>query len=75
MECGVWKGGMIMCAMDIQKMYNQNRKFYLYDTYDGMTEPKSEKDLQEDKNKFKNKGGNWHKITIDEVKSNIKLCN
>lgn len=35
-ECGVWKGGSAMAAMIASK---QDRDFYLYDTYDGMSEP------------------------------------
>jgi len=45
-ECGVWKGGsMMLCALTLLKMNDTLRKIYLYDTYQGMTEPK-EKDLR-----------------------------
>lgn len=39
-ECGVWKGGSSMAAM--AALINQNdvsREVYLYDTYEGMSEP------------------------------------
>src|SRR4030095_14061169 len=39
-ECGVWRGGS---SMFIAKMLNNrtafNRKIYLYDTFEGMSEP------------------------------------
>lgn len=39
-ECGVWKGGsMMMAAMALMKYGNTSRKLYLYDTFEGMTEP------------------------------------
>ena len=43
-ECGVWRGGCSMWMMLCQKEYNMLRNFYLYDTFDGMTFPDSEKD-------------------------------
>lgn len=43
-ECGVWKGGssMIM-ALRLQQLGDTRRKIYLYDTFEGMSEP-TEKD-------------------------------
>jgi O-methyltransferase len=39
-ECGVWKGGScMMMALILQKMKNTRRKIYLYDTFEGMSEP------------------------------------
>ena len=73
-ECGVWKGGIMMACIKTQQKYNEEREFYLYDTYEGMVEPNSDKDLEQDKKNFKIKK-EWHKIDIDEVKNNIKLCN
>lgn len=35
-ECGVWKGGSAMAAMLAS---DQSRDFYLYDTFEGMSEP------------------------------------
>ncbi len=39
-ECGVWKGGSILAALlTLQQMGIEDRDVYLYDTFDGMTEP------------------------------------
>src|SRR6201995_450794 len=39
-ECGVWRGGSTMAAIDtLLKAREQNREIYLYDTYEGMSEP------------------------------------
>lgn len=39
-ECGVWKGGSSMLsALTLIACGDTNRKIYLYDTYEGMTEP------------------------------------
>lgn len=43
-ECGVWKGGCCMWMLYCQKKYNMDRKIYLYDTFEGMTIPNSDKD-------------------------------
>ncbi len=43
-ECGVWKGGSAMlAALILLRMGATDRKIYLYDTYEGMSEP-TEKD-------------------------------
>lgn len=42
-ECGVWKGGScLLMALTLEKMNIYNRKIYLYDTFDGMSEPTEE---------------------------------
>ena len=51
-ECGVWKGGCCMWMMHCQKAHNTDRTFYLYDTFDGMTFPDSDKDADEAKSLF-----------------------
>lgn len=39
-ECGVWKGGSMMAAaLRLQQLKNTTRRLWLYDTYEGMTEP------------------------------------
>jgi O-methyltransferase len=39
-ECGVWRGGsMMLVAYALRHFADTGRQFYLYDTYDGMTEP------------------------------------
>jgi FkbM family methyltransferase len=73
-ECGVWKGGIMMACIKTQQKYNEKREFYLYDTYEGMTEPSSSKDLTQDKEKYKIVK-EWHKADINLVKNNVQLCN
>ena len=44
-ECGVWKGGSMMAAaLTLSQIKDNNRHLYLFDTFEGMTEP-TEKDL------------------------------
>ena len=73
-ECGVWKGGMMMACINTQQNYNEEREFYLYDTYEGMTEPNSSKDLKQDKENY-NRKKEWYKVDSNLVKNNIQLCN
>jgi O-methyltransferase len=42
-ECGVWRGGSSMAAMLVLLSKNEvSRDFYLYDTYEGQSEPSAE---------------------------------
>lgn len=42
-ECGVWKGGSSMLmALTLIELNDANRKIYLYDTFEGMSEPTGE---------------------------------
>jgi len=75
-ECGVWKGGSAMlCAMTLAKLGEVDRKIYLYDTYEGMSEP-TEKDVSSNNLKAKDQWlestqGNvtdWCLASLDEVK-------
>jgi O-methyltransferase len=43
-ECGVWRGGNMLIAKQICRDANADRKFYLFDTFAGMSEP-SAKDV------------------------------
>lgn len=39
-ECGVWKGGsMLAMALTLQELGRSDRDLYLYDTFEGMTQP------------------------------------
>ena len=38
-ECGVWKGGNILGCIEYCKYHNMDKKFWLYDTFSGMTKP------------------------------------
>jgi O-methyltransferase len=67
-ECGVWKGGSSMlCALTLKLLQETQRKLYLYDTFEGMTEPtekdvnyKGEKAVKEEFNK-------WCSIPLEDV--------
>ncbi len=81
-ECGVWKGGSVMVSMLILKSLNiLNKQFYLYDTFDGMSEPTEfDKDYSEInakellKNNQKNKANKiWCYSPLEDVKNNINL--
>ncbi|PKN34748.1 MAG: macrocin O-methyltransferase [Deltaproteobacteria bacterium HGW-Deltaproteobacteria-19] len=75
-ECGVWKGGSVMlCAAVMLAKKDLQRKFYLYDTYSGMTEPtdndvdylgKSAKDVW-----WQGDAWEWTRVSLDEVRKNI----
>ena len=75
-ECGVWKGGSMMAALLALK--ERNREIYLYDTFEGMTEPTDE-DLSFKGNTaletYKDKEGNWCYSSLEEVKNNIARVN
>jgi len=77
-ECGVWKGGSVMISAATLKNLNAVRDLYLYDTFEGMSEP-TEKDIT-----FRNESAyqNWDKIkssqsiilcysTLEEVQKNV----
>jgi hypothetical protein len=52
-ECGVWKGGNIKGIMDYLHYHDiQDKKVWLYDTFEGMTEP-DENDVDLRSNKAK----------------------
>ena len=82
-ECGVWRGGSSMAAALrlLQNSENQ-RHLYLYDTFEGMSEP-NENDVQYDGNDAesllnkanKNVDPIWCYSTIDEVKNNMAKTN
>lgn len=78
-ECGVWKGGsMMLCALTLIKMNEKKRKLYLYDTYEGMTEP-TENDVRnldkklasEIMKKFDKKKSKYYYAPLPEVKENL----
>ena len=79
-ECGVWKGGSSMCAMlSLVQLNAANRNFFLYDTFEGMSEP-SEMDANllgvDAKNLLSQSEKTtedvmWCYAPIDDVKNNI----
>jgi len=82
-ECGVWKGGsMLAIAETLKDAGRQDRRLFLYDTFEGMSEPtaddRSHDDqeaarlLQKDTDKEKNLV--WAYSTLDTVKSTMQLA-
>lgn len=71
-ECGVWKGGSVMAIiMTLQEMGVNNRHIYLYDTFEGMSEPGIE-DKRADGTPIYNEGNEYVISSLDTVKENIK---
>lgn len=80
-ECGVWKGGSLMLiAYTLLELNTTNKKIYLYDTFQGMTEPIDEDYYITNKNIFAKKYweqsqkkdyNEWCYASIDEVKNNM----
>ena len=79
-ECGVWRGGSTMAmALTLKLLGDTSRKLYLFDTFDGMSEP-TERDrsiegalahellAREDRET----GGNWCFATYEDVRANIR---
>ena len=77
-ECGVWKGGSIMAAICTLQKTNSIKELYLYDTFEGMTEPTND-DLSFDgnlaKDNYKDKDCVWCYSSLEEVQSNIISLN
>jgi O-methyltransferase len=82
-ECGVWKGGSMMAAaLTLQKMKDDKRHLYMYDTYEGMSEPtdndKTFEGVAADKllkreDREKNASGVWAYSSLPEVKQAMRL--
>lgn len=82
-ECGVWKGGSCMImARELLKRGDISREIWLYDTFEGMTEPTDEdieietglkgKYLLSDVQKTTEKYNMWAYSPLDEVKKNMQ---
>jgi len=75
-ECGVWKGGSSMLmAYSLLEAGVSDRKIYLYDTFEGMTQP-GEMDGQEEKDQWESGKvsdtlNNMCYSPIEEVKANM----
>ncbi len=78
-ECGVWKGGsMMLAALTLIKMNEIGRKIYLYDTYEGMSEPTLHDIRSSDNYKaqikwyqLKKSNLKWDYASLEEVKKNM----
>src|SRR5580692_11604936 len=79
-ECGVWKGGSMMAVAETLKyLGNTGRELFLYDTFEGMSEPDerdktyfgaSAKELL-DSNVNKEKNLTWAFSTLETVKKGM----
>jgi hypothetical protein len=78
-ECGVWKGGSMMAALlALKNKNNTNREAYLFDTYEGMSEPKDYDQSYRNESAieaYKAKSEYWNRIkclsNIEEVHFNV----
>lgn len=83
-ECGVWKGGSSMLiAMTLQKFGVSDRMIWMYDTFEGMSEPGKEdmdntgysaKEQLKRASKSDQKSV-WCYSSLEEVKANLALTN
>ena len=83
-ECGVWKGGSSMVtALSLSSCGANDRTLWLYDTYEGPTQP-TDKDvrandglpaLQTWKNQKQRDDNSWMYSPLDEVKANMSSTN
>lgn len=80
-ECGVWKGGSMMAVAKTLKELNQTtKKLYLYDTFEGMSEPTSADKTQNGKeaslllneNVNKEKNNVWAYSSLETVKDGMR---
>lgn len=80
-ECGVWKGGSSLAmALTLEKLGIENRKLFLYDTFEGMSNPtEADKDLDNNSAKdllqtnSKKTSVVWAYSGLDEVKRTMSL--
>ncbi|MFO0765100.1 MAG: TylF/MycF/NovP-related O-methyltransferase [Patescibacteria group bacterium] len=79
-ECGVWRGGSsMMMAKSLMRRGDQSREVYLYDTYEGMSEPTADDvslhgSAAEKKydSTIKDGHSDWCYASIEDVTSNMK---
>jgi hypothetical protein len=81
-ECGVWRGGMMMAAARLLlELGDTSRELYLYDTFEGMAEPtdkdtdvKGKKALARYREAPRTTGGgvDWCYASLEEVTSNLE---
>ena len=82
-ECGVWRGGSTMLiAFTLTELNVTNRKIYLYDTFEGMTQPieydyrvsnKKNRATDKWKKEQKKEYNKWCYASLSEVKNNMAL--
>ena len=74
-EVGVWRGGNIM----LTRIMSPRRKCWMYDTFDGMTEPDANLDVKksghraiERYNIKKANGSKWDAVSVEEVQEGFR---
>jgi O-methyltransferase len=77
-ECGVWRGGSVMAiALTLLRLGDTDRDIYLFDTFEGMTEPGAEDvkhtgETAGDILATSNRGSdNWAVASLDEVREAV----
>ena len=80
-ECGVWRGGSMMAiANTLLSLNDTQRNLYLFDTFEGMTEPDISKDIDTNNmdahtylnnNKKSEEDFIWAYAPLDSVKNNL----
>ena len=78
-ECGVWRGGNMLIAKELCKGTKLGRKFYLYDTFTGMSAPgaadvtlsgePAEKTFRE---RQRSDHTDWVYASLDDVRDNFR---
>lgn len=66
-ECGTWRGGLAALMLHYIRK-TEDKRLYIYDTFEGMPEP-GENDCGTSKRKYQENKGDWCKADIDIVKS------
>lgn len=69
-ECGVWRGGMSILMAGMLKLYNSDRKLYLFDTFSGMTEPAAQDGFKGNEKRINDFVTS--KSSLEEVRANFE---
>jgi O-methyltransferase len=75
-ECGVWRGGMMMAAALTLRGLGAERRLWLYDTFDGMPEPDPVLDGRDAHRRWRRSrprraGSDWCLADLDDVTANM----
>jgi hypothetical protein len=75
-ECGVWRGGSaLLAALTLQRLGDEDRELYLYDTFAGMTQPTSEdgpRAQQRWAESEEDGHSSWAYASLEEVEHNLR---
>ena len=70
-ECGVWKGGSMMAAARALLRLHETRQLWLFDTFQGMSEPTAEDVSVCNISAEEDYKGNYLRISLDQVRSAV----